>query len=320
MKTNIFMLLLFVFAIFCPVSGQFADGNPTGLIRLSHAYLRAEPKHSSELVTEAVMGTPVCVLEKSQNGWYHIVTPDGYCCYVHPESVCLFDEETLSAWRNRKRFIYVELEGYIYEDKSDKAPVVSDIFNGGIIMSDEDRGADKRWAAVILPDGRKGYIKRKEVHDFYYWSNIASQEDIRKSIDYIGMKMIGRTYLWGGCSYNVDCSGLTRVIYSANGILLPRDSGPQSKIGLQIPIDNKSSWQTGDLVFWADDSGKVNHVGVYLKEEGKYLQCAGRVRISSDQEEYTCHKPVVVRRIKGAGVEQGIIFFKDHPWLSLIHI
>lgn len=294
------------------------DGKPVGLIKLAHAYLRAEPRHGSELITEAVMGTPVCVLEKAKDGWFHIQTPDGYRSYVHPESIWIGDEGALNTWKKSKRFIFRALQGYIYETKNDRGNIVSDIFNGGIVAANSEDKSNRKWVAVILPDGRKGYAKRSEVEDFQTWAKNAPKMKIEDRICDIGMKMLGRTYLWGGMTYNVDCSGFSRLIYSAAGILLPRDASPQSKVGLEIDTNDMSSWQPGDLIFFGNNTtGRVNHVAIHL-HNGKFIHSSGRVKINSlnpdDSDCFTQSKPIVVRRIIGSVGTQSIMYYRDHPW------
>ena len=54
------------------------------LVKLAVASLRCEPKHSAEMATQAVMGTPVKVLDNSDD-WYRVQLPDDYIAWV-PES------------------------------------------------------------------------------------------------------------------------------------------------------------------------------------------------------------------------------------------
>src|SRR4030042_4529496 len=51
-----------------------------GIITVSVANLRLTPGHSAELVTQAILGTPVKVMKKEEN-WYLTQTPDSYLCW-----------------------------------------------------------------------------------------------------------------------------------------------------------------------------------------------------------------------------------------------
>ena len=71
--------------------------------------------------------------------------------------------------------------------------------------------------------------------------------------------VIGTPYSWGGSSPQTgfDCSGLTYWAYNQNGVLLPRTSSDQIRVGQKISNDI----QPGDLVFF--QVGQGNHVGIY---------------------------------------------------------
>ena len=50
-----------------------------------------------------------------------------------------------------------------------------------------------------------------------------------------GKMFLGLPYIWAGTSgFGFDCSGFTHTIYKSHGITIPRDSGPQSRAGLQL--------------------------------------------------------------------------------------
>jgi len=95
--------------------------------------------------------------------------------------------------------------------------------------------------------------------------------------------MLGVRYKWGGNSRGgIDCSGLTTLVFSKNGIRLPRTSIEQSKIGSRV---NKEDLQAGDLLFFITgrSSSRINHVGLYIGE-GKFIHASsykGRVIVTS---------------------------------------
>jgi gamma-D-glutamyl-L-lysine dipeptidyl-peptidase len=67
-------------------------------------------------------------------------------------------------------------------------------------------------------------------------------------------------YIWGGTSgFGYDCSGLVYSIFKAHGIVLPRDSDPQSQVGVAV---SRANLQPGDLVFFSS-GGVAYHVAIY---------------------------------------------------------
>lgn len=73
---------------------------------------------------------------------------------------------------------------------------------------------------------------------------------------------MGKPYQWGATGPDsYDCSGLVYTIYGKLGITLPRVSASQATAGFHVP---KEELRYGDLVFFAADGKKVNHVGIYV--------------------------------------------------------
>ena len=69
-------------------------------------------------------------------------------------------------------------------------------------------------------------------------------------------------YVYGGASLTTgaDCAGFTQAIFALFGKTLPRATGAQLEAGTRI---SKEEVQPGDLVFWANSSGHIYHVGIY---------------------------------------------------------
>ncbi len=87
--------------------------------------------------------------------------------------------------------------------------------------------------------------------------------DVRVDMVEYAKQFLGNPYVWGGTSLTkgVDCSGFVLCIYKKYGITLPHYSVAQSKMGTKIKA---SELLPGDLVFYADASGTVNHVALYI--------------------------------------------------------
>ncbi|MBN1381635.1 MAG: C40 family peptidase [Deltaproteobacteria bacterium] len=86
---------------------------------------------------------------------------------------------------------------------------------------------------------------------------------LRESIIKTAQSFIGVPYLWGGSSVDqgFDCSGLTMTVYRINGLDIPRTSAEQYEGGDPVDLDDL---QKGDLIFFANGGGGVDHVGIYM--------------------------------------------------------
>lgn len=83
----------------------------------------------------------------------------------------------------------------------------------------------------------------------------------------------------------VDCSALIMKVYnSALGIKIPRNSAKQQEFCSSV---SRSKLNPGDLVFFSNSSGKVNHVGMYIGDDNIVHASSSRgVIISSLSENY----------------------------------
>ncbi len=289
-----------------------------GLVTLSVINLRKHPAHSSELVSQAILGTPVLIL-KDENSWLLIQTPDNYIAWTDKPSVVPMSRLDMTEWKQTKRVIYLGSSGWIYNSSSDDSGVVGDLVEGSIL---EKVGESGGYSKVKLPDGREGFVEKNKLMDFNRWKNTVSCTE--ENVSLISYKFLGLPYLWGGTSIKgVDCSGFVQSVYFMNGLILSRDASLQARHGLKVDISNGySQLKKGDLLFFGSRENEILHVTHVAIYEGnnEYINSFGRVILNSlDSTQinfvsYRIHSLLEARRIIGTDNDNGIVPIIKHPW------
>ncbi|MBK6620634.1 MAG: C40 family peptidase [Saprospirales bacterium] len=106
----------------------------------------------------------------------------------------------------------------------------------------------------------------------------------------------------GRSPLGVDCSGLTQLVFGIVGIPLGRE--PELQVLQGETVDFVEESQPGDLAFFEDRKGRVNHVGIVLPNR-QIMHVHGSVRIDKldhfgiydEQAQHYSHKMRVIRRV-----------------------
>jgi gamma-D-glutamyl-L-lysine dipeptidyl-peptidase len=279
-----------------------------GLVEVSVCNIRYSPKHSGEMASQALMGTPLRILEREDNGWLLVQTPDQYISWVDRGAITMMNKEGIDRWKMAQKIIYTRTYGSAYSEANEESATVSDLVAGCMMELIAEVGD---FYQVQFPDQRQGYVSKREANNYNQWlaGVSATEENLVKT----SKRMMGIPYLWGGTSFKgVDCSGFTKTVYFLNGIVLPRDASQQVSVG--ETIDKTGNWsdlKAGDLLFFGekreDGSEKVVHVAMWLGN-GEYIHASDKVRVNSmistasNYDDYNAKRYLRAKRILKTGM------------------
>ena len=274
---------------------------------LSENMMRLKPDYESPLETQSLMGTVVEIIGE-EGYWRQVVTPEPYTAWCTDLGLVEMSAEQINEYKAAPKYICLAQHSGVYETPSLNGRRLSDLSMGNLVRIVYTEGkkvkpsVKKKWAEVMLPDGRKGWTPAADLTVFAEWAG--KQKITADNIVNTAMTFEGTPYLWGGASSKgLDCRGLVRLTFMMNGHLLPRNASQQVNYGREIIMEcdhsiasdseklyqemvrRTSNLQPGDLVFFGSpetfwSKEKITHVGIYIGN-GKIIHASHKVRVNS---------------------------------------
>ena len=264
MKTPAIVLLLAL--IFVPA---FAAQNPAvpdqAAVINSVENMHSRSTSSSDVVSQAILGTNVKLLKKERNSdgedWCQVETPDTYKGWIISSALEFLKPGAKPYVSSGNIFVVTALLANTYRepDVTKHKPVkVAPI--SVILEVVEER--DARWLQVNLPCGTKVWIQHGdgEVREApMVWPRTSPEDMVALSKRFIGLP-----YCWGGTSpLGLDCSGFVQLVYKMGGRPILRDADIQFE-GSGLVEVAAGEEMAGDLVFFGKNIG---HVGMMIDAE-----------------------------------------------------
>jgi len=267
----------------------FAAALPNAVVLRPVANMYSKPSEDADVVSQAIYGANVSVLEQQQ-GWAHIRTADDYTGWTS-----VADLRSGPPYAGRGRVAEVQsLFAHLYREASvtRHAPLLTVPFETRLEVIAEPEG--QRWLQVRLPDDRSGWLQSADVA--FDPKPLSIPEMLAFSHRFLGLP-----YTWGGTSsFGYDCSGFVQMLERRRGINMPRDAQPQADWSGVVPVERKDL-APGDLLYFGSSARHITHTGMYLGD-GKFIDATlhetPTVRIDDLNEPYWTKLLVAARRVK----------------------
>ena len=284
-----------------PASHHLDDATPvlgTSTIAVPLADVHRDPDTTSELVTQALLGTPAARLAVSADGGWTCVRLPDYQGWVQTPALGPEADPPVHAAPND--YVRVVASRAVLQLEAEQWTV----FAGSLLR--RSGAEDETQLGVQLSDGRKGWIASAAVRPLL--EHAGTKGDVAGVLA-TAHEYLTTPYLWGGMTvHGIDCSGFVQTVYRVHGYTIPRDADEQYAA---LPAEvERGAWQPGDLLFYGSPpDGKpaaqwITHVGLYLGD-GRVIHASGRqdpasVVIQSTDPQAADYAPRLVHTYIGA--------------------
>ncbi len=241
-----------------------------GVVCVPVADLRAAPQGEAELINQALLGTPVTVLDlgtAAAAGWVRVRLPD-YEGWLATAAI-----GTAAGTNPAARQICVAARSTALtvldtDDLPTGDPLTVYAGTRLVLAPDAAVSGMEGWVLVTLPDGSDALADPAALAPVEPDACGSAAAVIETAQAFLGVP-----YLWGGLTERgIDCSGLMQIAYRVHGYDLPRNADQQLQ-AIPTVVDG-TNWQPGDLIFYGHPPDRVIHVMLALGD-GRVVHAKG---------------------------------------------
>lgn len=254
---------------------QDAQGASWGYTNIGVAYVesgnlnvRAVPSTDGKLVGKLPKDA-ACEVIETTDGWSHIKSGEVEG-YVSRDFLLTGPEARIRAMELVHTVAIANTDGLnVRQEPNTTSEIVTQVGQGEE-MEYVESGSDG-WVKISI-DGEDAYVSQDYVAveekldtaitmtELLYGQGVS---DVRVDLVEYAKQFVGNPYVWGGASLTkgADCSGFVLSVFKKYGITLSHSSRAQANEGTKI---SASELKPGDLVFYGNGKGTINHVAIYI--------------------------------------------------------
>ena len=229
--------------------------------------VRENPSTSGKLVGKMPKDS-ACEVVDSDGEWAHIQSGEVEG-YVSMEFLLTGPEARMKANDIARTVAIANTDGLnIRESANTDSVILTQVLKGEELEYVE---TVDDWVKVSI-DGEDAYVSAEYVTveekldtaitmtELLYGQGVS---DVRVDLVEYAKQFVGNPYVWGGTSLTkgADCSGFVLSVFKKYGVKLSHSSRAQANEGTKITA---SELLPGDLVFYKNSSGTINHVAIYI--------------------------------------------------------
>ena len=244
----------------------------------SYLNIRKEPSEDGEIIGKMTSKSAGEILETSEDGKWYKIQSGPVTGYVSADYILTGQAAKDEALKVAELMAIVSTDRLnAREQPTQDSKIWTQISNNERYPVTEQLDG---WVGIEL-DTSEAYVSTDYVDVRYAlpeavkFSPLDGNQSLRNKMVNYGLQFVGNRYVWGGNDPHTgaDCSGFVKYVYShVAGVSLPRTSREQARQGTSI---KSSQMRPGDLIFYTNRGGTVNHVAMYIGN-GQIVHAASR--------------------------------------------